>query len=728
MPERLFDYIRTNNVETMTFGITKNMEEAAGRDIRELKDKIESFHNGDIPEDRFKAYRLTRGVYGQRQEGVQMFRTKLPYGRISPDQLERMADLSEKYATGNLHLTTRQNIQMHYVKLDDAPAIWEGLAEVGVTAREACGNTVRNITAAATAGVDPSEPFDVTPYAQAAFEYFLRNPICQDMGRKLKIAFSSSEADAAFIFIHDFGFIPRIKDDQRGFKVVVGGGLGAQSIIAHTAYEFLEAEKIIPFMEAAIRVFDRHGERAKRNKARMKYLVSSLGLEVWMELVEEELSALPDQVIPIDHASDPGEPAPEKAIGDAAPSDPEAYEKWLRTNTFEQKQAGYYGVFLKVLKGDIDHRLARKIAAVVREYASTDMRITVNQGLLLKFVRKEALPALYNELAALGLAVPGFDSLHDITVCPGTDTCALGVTNSMGLARVLEDVVRVEYPEMMDERNLKIKMSGCMNSCGQHMIAQIGFSGSSLRIGERIAPAMQVVLGGGVDPDGTGYIAEKVIKMPTRKIPDALRVVLEDYSDNAEEGEYFNRYFRRRGKRYFYGILRDLGSKDGVTDGDFIDWGDETEYVQEIGVGECAGVSYDMVSTIIKDADIKLAEAKAELEINGFKEAAYYAYTGFVIGAKALLLSVDVECNTQITILKDFDEHLVRGRDFKIQGGSVEQLALQVKLTQPTQSFANIFVQQLEKFLADVKQFRADQVAADRTAEGKIVVDNYYKA
>jgi sulfite reductase (ferredoxin) len=724
----MFFFFFLLNAEIMTFGITRKLEEAAAKDIRELQDRIAAFRAGDMPEDRFKAYRLTRGVYGQRQQGVQMFRTKLPYGKITPDQLDRMADLSEKYATGNLHLTTRQNVQMHYVKLDDSPAIWDGLAEVGVTAREACGNTVRNITAAATAGVDPSEPFDVTPYAHAAFEYFLRNPICQDMGRKIKMAFSSSEADAAFVFIHDFGFIPRINHDKKGFKVVVGGGLGAQSIIAHTAYEFLEAEKIIPFMAAAIRVFDRHGERAKRNKARMKYLVRDLGFQAWHELVLEEWKALEHREVHIPYESDPGSPPPERDYDSLVPEDEQAYERWRRTNTFRQKQQGFHGVFLKVLKGDIDHVVARQIAAIAREYASADMRATVNQGLLLKFVRTAALPHIYNQLQAIGLARPGFDSLHDMTVCPGTDTCALGVTNSMGLARVLEDVVRGEYPEMADERNLKIKMSGCMNSCGQHMIAQIGFSGSSLRVGERVAPAMQVVLGGGVDPDGSGNIAEKIIKVPTRKIPDALRLLLDDYEENSAEGEYFNSYYRRQGKRYFYDVLKSLGSRDEINDADFFDWGDDSEYVQEIGVGECAGVSYDMVSTIVKDAVSKLEEAGAAFHMEEYREAAYHAYTGFVIGAKALLLSIDVACNTQINILKDFDRHLVAQHGFPVNGGSVEQLALQIRMTRPNEVFAREFIRQLEIFLQRVRQFRQAQVDLGTSEAGKIVIDNYYKA
>jgi sulfite reductase (ferredoxin) len=473
----------------MAVNISKNVSEAAAKDILELEAKIDAFKKDLIPEDRFKAYRLTRGVYGQRQFGVQMFRTKLPYGKISPEQLVRMGELSNQYATGNLHLTTRQNIQLHSVKLEDSVQVWAGLADVDVTAREACGNTVRNVTASATAGIDPNELFDVTPYAEATFQYFLRNAICQDMGRKIKIAFSSSEADSAFIYIHDFGFIPKIENGIKGFKVLVGGGLGAQSIMASTAYEFLEASKILPFMEAALRIFDRYGERAKRNKARMKYLVKDLGFDKWLQLVEEEWKALKDETIEIEtDGFEVGQPALPIELSEIIVSNTDKYQNWLKSNTFEQKQTGFYGVYVKVLNGDIDHTKAYPLATIASKYASKDMRITVNQSLLLKFVRKEALPHLFSELDEIGFAAPGFDSLHDITVCPGTDTCALGVTNSMGLAKVLEKMLREEYPEYAHEKYLKIKMSGCMNACGQHMVAQLGFHGSSIRVDEKNCP------------------------------------------------------------------------------------------------------------------------------------------------------------------------------------------------------------------------------------------------
>ena len=547
----------------------------ARADIDELKSKIQDYKLGVVPEERFKAFRLARGVYGQRQQGVQMFRLKLPYGKITADQLERIADLSEQYTNGNLHLTTRQNIQLHHVRLDDSPAIWERLEEVGVTAREACGNTVRNVTASPFAGIDPDEPFDVTPYAHAVFEYFLRNPICQEMGRKVKIAFSSSRSDSAFTFIHDFGFIPKVKEGVRGFEAIVGGGLGAQAFMGQKAYDFLAGDELIPFIEAGLRVFDRYGERERRHKARLKFLIDpkkGIGLDGFMKLISEERKSLKNQKVPVDTGqSFMGVEANNHS--EASPGVPKiGYSLWFRSNVVEQKQKGYYAVKVRIPLGDIKSPEARKLADIVRKYAADDIRFTLNQGLLLKYVRAGSVPDVYNELVDLGFAAAGFDTLADVTACPGTDTCNLGVTNSTALALVLEDLVRDEFPHLIEEENIKIKISGCMNSCGQHMIAQIGFHGSSIKNKDKVAPAMQVVLGGGVDPDGQANISEKVIKIPSKRIPEVVRAVLNDYESNGTEGEYFNTYFRRQGKRYFYNILKHLADVTTLEDTDYQDW------------------------------------------------------------------------------------------------------------------------------------------------------------
>ncbi len=707
----------------MSITITKNISPEAARDIFELQQKINAFQNGEIPEDKFKAFRLTRGVYGQRQLGVQMFRTKFPFGKITPKQLVRVAELSEQYASSNLHLTTRQNIQLHYVKVTDAPAIWAGLEDVGTTGREACGNTVRNITASAKAGIDPDELFDVSPYAQATFEFFLRNPICQDMGRKIKPAFSSSEKDSAYTFLHDFGFIPKIQDDERGFKVVIGGGLGAQAILAQTAYEFLHEDHLIPFMEAALRVFDRYGERVRRHKARMKFLLKEMGLEKFMELVELERKANKVKEFRVDISCiNTGEPTHNNIAPQVEIENKQRYEDWLKVNVFEQKQTDFFAVALKVTKGDVKPDQARKIAELAQNFASEDMRITMNQGLMLKFVRAASLPYFYQELDKMGFANPGFDTIADVTTCPGTDTCNLGVTNSMTLGKILEDVIQDEFYHLIFDSEIKIKISGCMNSCGQHMAANIGLHGSSIKVGEKVAPAMQVCLGGGVDANGVGFVGDKIVKLPTKRTPEMLRIILNDYETNGTEGEYFNDYYRRQGKNYFYAILKPLANADLYVDDDFIDYDGVENFVPEIGVGECAGVMFDLVGSIINDAENKHIEAKENLAKHKYPEAIYYAYTGFVIAAKALLLSKDIECNTQIKILKDFDEHIVNTGELKIDGG-FEDLVLQINQHEPELLFAENYVAQFHLFLKQVIAHRESSLNAN-----KVVVESSYKA
>lgn len=696
-----------------------HIDAPARADIQELIDRIYAYQRGQEDEDRFKHYRLTRGVYGQRQLGVHMFRTKIPFGHLTPDQLIALADMSERHTNGRLHITTRQNVQMHYVKLDDSPKVWKELAEAGMTAREACGNTVRNITASPLAGVDPQEPFDVTPYVQASFEYFLRNPICQEMGRKIKPAFSSSEQDSAFTYFHDFGFIPRIVDGIKGFKVVVAGGLGAVSMIAPTAYEFLPANRIIPFMEAAIRVFDRYGEREKRMKARMKYLLKDMGLETFMELVNEELTALANQTVEVDESTAPklGK-VPSDNFEPAEPLHAKLYQEWLTTNVIEQKQGGYKAVAIRIPLGNLEAEQARLLASLVKEFASDDIRLSVQQGMILRYVPPSALPHLFNGLYALNLGLPGYDTTADITACPGTDTCALGVTNSTGLASILEELVRKEFPEMITEDDIRIKISGCMNGCGQHMAANIGFHGSSIRVGKKIAPAMQVVVGGGITDDGRGFVAEKVIKVPTRRIPQVIRDLFQDYKANAAEGEYYNDYVVRQGKRYFYDVLKPLGDSSTITAEEFYDWGQESEYVQEIGVGECAGVSLDVIGAILNDASDKIIAAGNALKAGLLPDAAYHAYTSMITAAKALMLAEDKKCNTHIGILRDFSEHF--GDRFS-EAMPFEEFVLRIKNTYPTTEFVTTYI-------ADARAFVSKAIKERESQLDKQVIGEYYKA
>ena len=700
-----------------------NISQAGWEDIVELAQRTADFRSGTEDPERFRHFRLTRGVYGQRQSGVQMFRTKIPFGKLTTHQLGVLADLAGQFSTGKLHLTTRQNVQFHYVKLEDATKVWIGLAQNGMTGREACGNTVRNVTASASAGIDPDEPFDVSPYAQATFEYFLRNPINQDMGRKVKMAFSSSEEDSAFTYIHDFGFIPKVKivdgQEVRGFKVLLAGGLGAQAIPAQLVYEFLEEDLIIPFEEAVLRVFDRHGEREKRMKARMKYLVQKLGLEVFLDLVKKEQKALKYQRYPIDRNLVPlAEPPAAKTSPTTEAIDPKKFDRWRQTNVFEQKQKGFFAVQLSIPLGNLTSAQARSLAALAGEWAAGDVRITVNQGLLLRFVRPDVLPHVFNELDAIGLGEPGFDSAADITACPGTDTCALGVTSSTGLATQLERVIRDEFPHLLSERNLKIKISGCMNSCGQHMAASIGFHGSSLKRGNLVVPAMQVVLGGGVDPGGKGFMATKILKLPTKRIPAAVRLLLEDYEENSSH-EYFNDYFRRQGERYFYDLLKPLAGLTTLDDDALFDWGQTSGYVQSIGTGECAGVAFDVVGAIFGDAQKKVDSARQLLAKGAFADAIYNAYTGFVTGAKATLLVKDVRCNTQLNILEGFQKHVVDTGDFT-QIPDFPAHVLQLSGNEPQETFATRYVTQAAIFVKQVIGLRQSQLAED-----KVVLENY---
>lgn len=701
---------------------TNPIETRAAEDIAELNNKIRDFRNGTIPEERFKAYRLTRGVYGQRQPGVQMFRIKIPGGSITSAQLRRIARLSDQYTNGNLHLTTRQDIQLHYIHLEDTPEMWEQLEEVGITTREACGNTVRNITVSALAGIDPEEPFDVTPYAEATFRYFLRNPVCQEMGRKIKIAFSSGEKDTALTFLHDFGFIPKLKDGKRGFQVFVGGGLGAQAMPARQAVEFLPAPELLPYLEAGLRVFDRYGEREKRYKARLKFLVDEkrgIGLQRYLELLGKERLALKHS--PININSTPEEITHNQNAPVIPAPGTEEYSHWLRTNVVKQKQDGLYAIKLQIPLGDLSSDHARAIADLTEQYGTGILRITIAQGLYLLHIQEEALPFFYTELNKLDLASAGAETLADITACPGTDTCNLGVTNSTGIAHVLEKLIREEYKHLITERDIHIKISGCMNSCGQHMIANIGFHGSSIKHGNKVIPALQVVIGGGLSPDGEGLIADKVIKLPTKRIPDAVRLLLDDYEAYQASEEYFNRYYQHQGKRYFYELLKPLANLDTLQAEDYIDWGEELTFTPEIGVGECAGVMYDVVGTIIGDAREKTEMARRSLAAGRLADTAYHAYSAFVIGAKALLLSADVHCNTHIGIIQDFDQHFVAKGHFDFQP-SFQEVVLQKKAYNEERTHA--YLENAERFIEDIIRYREHQ---DNTP-GKKVIHSYYKA
>ncbi|RXK49638.1 HEPN domain-containing protein [Aquirufa rosea] len=676
------------------------------KDILDLAKKIAQFRAGEIHEEKFRSLRLARGVYGQRQQGVQMVRIKLPYGKIKFNQWKRIADISDEYSTGNLHLTTRQDIQIHFVSLDRTPELWAKLEQDDITLREACGNTVRNITASPTSGIDPKELFDVSAHADTAFRYLLRNPICQEMGRKVKISFSNTDEDTSLAYLHDMGFIPKIQEGVRGFKVVVGGGLGAQPMLAYTAFEFLAENKIIPFMEAVLRVFDRHGERNSRHKARMKFLIQKIGFEAFMDLVQAETKALKNQIVEIP-SDGVWEVALPNKLADIPADNSAEYQTWLSSNTFEQKQAGYFGVYVRILNGNISSDTSRSLMKALEGYVGDDVRITINQGLMLKFVPQQNLPYVYQVLKDHQLAAPGANSVANITACPGTDTCNLAISDSTHITSKLEEVISQDFPDLILDNQMKIKISGCMNACGQHSMASIGFHGSSLKAPDkRVLPALQVLLGGATLGNGEGKIADKVIKVPSKRGPEVLRVILNNYEENSQEGEYFHEYYDRQGEKYFYALLKPIADLQTLEDDDFIDWGAAESFQTEIGVGECASVIIDLVATLLFESEEKYDWCKSALEDKRWADAIYHAYSVFISAAKALLLDKSVQSSTQHAVITKFDEHYVQSGEFDLNGKSFTDLVLQINQHEPSEEFAKTYAQQALIFLETASSFR----------------------
>ncbi len=682
-------------------------------DIIELANKIELFQKGKIDEEKFRSLRLARGVYGQRQEGVQMIRIKLPYGKVFSNQLRRISDVSDEYSRGRLHITTRQDIQIHYVSLDRTPELWAQLEKDDVTLREACGNTVRNVTASETAGIDVNEPFDVSPYADALFRFFLRNPICQEMGRKFKVSFSASDEDTGLSYMHDLGFIAKIENNVRGFKVMLGGGLGSRPRHADVLYDFLPSDKIIPVMEGVLRIFDRQGERKSRAKARLKFLIEDIGLEGFKELVDNEQHAIEHKSVPINADAYVASIPVNVEIPKVNIEDQQTFNLWKSTNVIPQKQAGYVAIGIKVLLGDFYTDKARLLADLVEKYGAGEIRLTLRQNILVPFVKEDLIPFFYAELKKLDFAEPGYNKAVDITACPGTDTCNLGIASSTGIAAELERVIKSEYPQYLENNDLVIKISGCMNACGQHNMANIGFQGMSIRTPEKlVVPALQVLLGGGNLGNGNGHFADKVLKVPCKRGPEALRRILNDYEANSEE-KTFLQYYIQQGEKYFYDLLTDLSDITNLVQDDYIDWGENEKYIKAIGIGECAGVVIDLISTLFLESDEKIENAKVSFDNSVYSSAIYHAYSSLINSAKALLLSENISTNTQAGIIKQFEENFIDTKKINL-GTSFSELVYQIKMHAPTKAFALNYITNAEQFLNEVRVYRELEIEKRR--------------
>ncbi len=575
------------------------------KEIRWFAEHIERLEAGEIDEDDFKRFRLENGVYGIRgAQDMHMVRVKVRFGCITPHQLETLAAIAEQFTPHHrVHITTRQDIQFHHVRRKDVPLVLARIAQSGLTTREACGNTVRNVTACPFAGVSPSEVFDVTPYADAVSRYFLRHPITQNLPRKFKIAFEGCREDHVVPAIHDIGAIATVRQEnrrvERGFRLYIAGGLGAQPRAAELLEPFTPAELLIPTCEAVIRVFDRHGERRPdrlhRMRARMKFLAKDWGIDRLREAILTERrallltrSGLMEDGIELVEEEPPDVDIPPLPSPDWTPS-PE-YETWRRTNVRPQKQAGYVVVIIRCELGDITSDGLRTVARVARRWCAGRIRTAISQNLILRWVPESALPWVYQELKPAGLVAPGAHGLADVTRCPGADTCQLALTHSRGLAEALGEVLARDLTDSSEIQNPSIKISGCMNSCGQHHIADIGFYGASTEIDGHPLPQYIVLVGG--QPEGERVrFARPVARVPARRAPEVVRRLLAFYQAERKPDESFVAFVDRLGMKPIKRALEDLASVPPFEEAPelYRDLGaDEETFRVELGPGECS--------------------------------------------------------------------------------------------------------------------------------------------
>jgi sulfite reductase beta subunit-like hemoprotein len=568
-------------------------------DIDLFRSYAEKWMAGGLTDDEFRAQRLRRGVYSQRQAGVHMIRTKIPGGSMTAAQMDQLAMIADDFAGGKGHLTTRQNIQYHFVPLPRVSDLLHKLADFRLTTREACYNTVRNVTACPLSGLLADEPFDVHPFAQKVAFAFLHKELTDSMPRKFKIAFSGCKEDCMLAAIHDVGLRAVIRDGRRGFRMLVGGGLGPLPVEAHVLDEFVPVENLVSRVEAVLRLFNTHGNRKNKNKARLKFIVRERGWEWVKEEIEKNYQDIlanggiaTPEVVPDGFGGFQSVPPPLGSGADLPPvlgskphSNP-AYERWLETNIREQKQTGYAMVTVKVPQGNLSGNQMHGLAQISRTAGDSLLRVTVDQNLVLAYIPLRTLPQVYEALDRLGLAEGGAHQIEDIITCPGAYSCNLALTKSMNLGAALAEMVK-DYSDPL-VRELAIKISGCPNSCGQHWIGDIGFYGNARKIDGKEVPYYLMLLGGGYDTSGVMRFGVAVQSIPARLAPEAVRRVLDHYISNRLDSESFREYVLRHKVETFRGMTNDLVKPPELAPEMYRDWGDEMEYSLQLGRGECA--------------------------------------------------------------------------------------------------------------------------------------------
>ncbi len=671
------------------------MDPEMAREADIYETQMELRKQGKLDEKIFAETRLRRGVYGQRYDNGQrhdglrsqtlaypsngatkgpetvwdapgMQRIKIPFGGVTSEQMVMLADLAEEYSDGVLHVTTRQDFQLHFVHIEDTPELMRRLAAVGITTREACGNSVRNVTACPLAGVCRDEVFDVTPYAKSCSRFLLGHPDAQDFGRKFKIAFSGcKEHPCGLITMHDLGGIAvkRVENGQekRGFELYVGGGLGAVPHQAKLFDSFLPEEELLPIAQAMSRVFARLGEKTNRARARIKFLVAKLGVEEFRRLVLEERAKLTEDSRWKDYL----EEVPlhqETPVKEAAPLNgqkrPEGFEEWYGTNVYRQRQAGYAAASVTLPLGDLSAWQMRELADIGRQFAGENIRTTVEQNMLLRWVSEADLPDLYLELKRVGLSDPGAGSIVDVTACPGTDTCKLGISSSRGLANEIRKSLSAKFVEIDEAvKGLRIKISGCFNSCGQHHIADIGFYGTSRTINSHKVPHFQVVLGGQWTENAAAY-GLAMGSVPAKSIPSVLDRLTERFVEFRQNGESFQTFVSTVGKKEMRAMFEDLMQVPPYEQDTsfYADWGDPREFsIGDMGTGECAGEVVSLVEFDMAAAERIVFEAQLKLEDNDYSGADQLGYEAMLEAAAALIKIefLDVSTNPE-TIVKEF--------------------------------------------------------------------------
>jgi sulfite reductase (ferredoxin) len=571
------------------------------REFDDFDNEAEKFLDGQTPEDEFIGFRLKQGVYGQRQADVQMCRIKLPMGGVTPEQMEVFADVVEDFAPLNKgHITTRQNIQIHHVPLRDAAKLIRRISAAGLSSREGCGNTVRNVTGDPWAGVTEGELFDPTPWAGAYVRYFVRHPETQLMPRKIKTAFTATDEDRAITGIHDIAYIPRIRDGVKGFELRVGGGTSIMPRVAPTLNEFVRADdgEYLKWAEAVFRIFNRQDWlRVNRARARIKVFVDKYGIEELRRQVDEELEG--DWVAERDfdptplllvHDEEANAPAPLPSY--ASPNgDGAEFERFRASNVKPQRQNGFSTVQVKVIRGDLTPEQFRGLADIMRRYAGGYARTTIEQNLVLRWVRDESVYEVWRALSDLDLGDAGADEINDVVSCPGTDSCKLGITSSMGLNHAVRERVESMGIEDPITKRIHIKMSGCPNGCAQHHIANIGFYGASIKAGEHTIPAYVAHIGGNYEGGDVVYGTRLKVRLPAKRVPDAVERWIRMYEAERSDGEQFNAFAERVGGVRFEDEVRDLAlpiefSLENMSH--FIDWQRKEAFQVIRGEGECA--------------------------------------------------------------------------------------------------------------------------------------------